>query len=258
MTSQQSMLFPFAALLAGAVLLLAGCQSPSLTPPTRLTSPYDSSRGEVLWAVAPLTNESGTSLVPTDELTDAIVRACQQIEGVRCLPQNRVIAEMRGLGIRAIASPADAQRLAERLGVNGLIIGTITDYHPYEPPKLGLALALETSGPAPFVGDDLSLETLRGSTGERVTEQPGTARYTQVPAASLAVVFDGRHHDTLMELQRFAEGRHDPDAARGWRVYLASMPLFTEFAAQAAVSRLLDEERLRLARARAAGRMSSR
>ena len=258
MTSRQSMLTSFAVLLAGVVLASIGCQSPELVPPTRMTSPYDSSRGEVLWAVAPLLNESGTTIADADEITDAVIRACQQIEGVRCLPLNRVLAEMRGLGIRSIGSPGEARALAERLGVNGLIIGTVTDYNPYDPPKLGLALALETSGPLPFTPSEFGIDDLRGSVSESPPETGATVRYAEVPSASLAVVFDGRHHDTLMELQRYAEGRHDPESARGWRMYLASMPLFTEFAASAAVNRLLDEERLRIARAQAASRMSSR
>lgn len=236
--------------------MCAGCHGPSLVAPGTLTSPYDTSRGEALWAVAPLRNETGTTVFEVAELTDAVVRACQQIEGISCLSQNRVLAEMRGLGMASISTPEEAAALAGRLGVNGLIVGTVTAYDPYDPPVLGLALSLE-SGAAAHGGGDLSLDTLRGSVSD--SDSGGvTARFATAPSASVSVVFDGRNHATKMELRRYATGRHEPGHARGWEQYLSSMPLFTEFAAHGAVGRLLDQERLRRARSGAGHRMSSR
>lgn len=255
MASAESMLWRWAVVLAVACLAMSGCRSPSLTPPNVLVSPYDSARGEALWAVAPLANESGTTILELDAISDAVVRACQQIEGIRCLPLNRVLAEMRGLGLQSIGTPEEAAALASRLGVNGLIIGTVSDYNPYEPPTIGISLVLETG--ESFVNPGgLDLEGLRG--GVTGGNAGATSRYVEQPAASISVVFDGRNHGTQMELRRFASGRHDPGSARGWRTYLSSMPLFTEFAAHAAVGRLLDEERLRLARQRVPRQVSSR
>lgn len=254
MTSAECMSLRWVALLAIAMATL-GCASPSLTPPNTLVSPYDTSRGEALWAVAPLRNESGTTILELDAVSDALVRSCQQIEGVRCLPLNRTLAEMRALGLSSVNTPEQAGALASRLGVNGLIVGTVTDYNPYDPPTLGLSLALESSAPLSD-SSGLNLDGLRG--GVTSTESGSTARYAEAPTASVAVVFDGRNHATQMEVRRYATGRHDAGTARGWRTYLSSMPLFTEFAAHAAVGRLLDEERLRLARQRAPQQVSSR
>ncbi len=258
MTSAESMLMRWAAALAAVALTLGGCQRSTLTPPNVLVSPYDSARGEALWAVAPLMNESGTTIIELDAISDALVRACQQIEGIRCLPLNRTLAEMRGLGMDSIGSPEEAAALAARLGVNGLIVGTVSDYDPYEPPTLGLSLVLET-GESFVESGGLSLDGLRGGvSGSSAGEAGATARYAERPAASVAAVFSGRNHATQMELRRYALGRHDAGSALGWRTYLSSMPLFTEFAAHAAVSRLLDEERLRLARQRVPQQVSSR
>lgn len=254
MTSEQRMLMVTALSWLAAVSL--GCHRPSLVAPGTLTSPYDTSRGEALWAVVPLRNETGTTVFEVGELTDAVVRACQQIEGIGCLPQNRVIAEMRGLGMSSITTPEEAAALAGRLGVNGLIVGTVTAYDPYDPPVLGLALSLE-SGAAGRSGGDLSIDALRGSASESGGDGL-TARFDSAPSASVSVVFDGRNHATKMELRRYATGRHEPGHARGWEQFLTSMPLFTEFAAHSAVGRLLDQERLRLARSGAGHRMSSR
>ncbi|MEM9167772.1 MAG: hypothetical protein AAGB48_12215 [Planctomycetota bacterium] len=252
MTSTQSMLTRVAiAAFAAAAAFTLGCAKPELVAPTALVSPYDASRGEVLWAVAPLANESGATIFDPNAITDSVIRSVQQIDGIRCLPLNRVLAEMRALEMAVVGSPAEAAALADRLGVNGLIIGTITDYDPYEPPTLGLSLALETTGTMPQIGGDggLGLDALRGSVGETGTSGGAQRRYAELPTASVSVVYDARSHATLMALKRYAQGRHDPMSARGWQRFLMSMPLYTDFAAHAAVSELLDHERLRLARA---------
>ncbi|MEN1704495.1 MAG: hypothetical protein AAGJ54_03140 [Planctomycetota bacterium] len=252
------MLWKWAIALAGLAVAMPGCQSSSLAPPNVLVSPYDTAQGEALWAVVPLINESGTTILESDAISDAVVRAAQQIEGIRCLPLNRTLAEMRGLGMLSVSSPEEASALAARLGVNGLIVGTISDYNSYEPPTLGLSLVLET-GESFVEPGGLSLDGLRGGVSATSAGETGaTARFAERPVASMSAVFDGRNHATQMEIRRYARGRHEAGSARGWQTYLSSMPLFTEFAAHAAVSRLLDEERLRLARQRVPQQVSSR
>lgn len=247
MTSTERMLVTFGlALLA----MLVGCsQGPELVNPTVLRSPYDATRGDVLFAVAPLRNESGTTVFRPDDVSDALVRAVSSVPGIRCLPLNRTISEMRGLGMREITSPSDLEALAEAMNVDGLIVGTVTAYDPYNPPTLGISLALHAGNPTFAAGPEM--DDIRGAV--RDPQTPAPSRYVDTPVASMSEVFDGRNHGVQMQVRRYAEGRIDPTAARGWQTYLASMPLYTEFVAHAAVGRLLDQERLRLARARGPG-----
>ncbi len=247
MTSTEKMLVTLGlALLA----LLAGCaRGPDLVNPTVLRSPYDASRGDVLFAVAPLRNESGTTVFRVEEVSDAIVFAAGSVPGIRCLPLNRTIAEMRGLGMREITGPGDLEALAEAMNVDGLIVGTVTAYDPYNPPALGLSLALHAGNPS-FAGGP-ELDNIRGAITD--PQMPAPSRYIEMPVASMSQVFDGRNQGVQMQVRRYAEGRIEHDAPRGWQTYLASMPLYTEFVAHAAVGQLLDQERLRLARARGPG-----
>lgn len=250
MTSTERMLV---ALVLTLPALLVGCaRGPELTPPTVLRSPYDASRGDVLLAVVPMRNESGTTVFLPDDISDAVVRAASSVPGIRCLPLNRTIAEMRGLGLREIRSPSDLEAIAEAMNVDGLIVGTITAYDPYNPPTLGISLALHAGNPVFAAGPEL--DDIRGAVTD--PRMPKTSRYVESPVASVSEVFTGRSHAVQMEVRRYAEGRIDPGSPRGWRTYLASMPLYTEFAAHAAVGRLLDQERLRLARS--GGARSSR
>jgi hypothetical protein len=73
--------------------------------------------------------------------------------------------------------------------------------------------------------------------------------FSDAPASVVSEFLDGKNHQVQMDLQRYARGRHDPASALGWRRYLASMDLFSEFGAWHAVERLLAHESIRLARA---------
>ena len=250
MTSEQTMLTRFArAAMIALGLAAAGCASePALTPPQGLASPYDTVTGEVLWAVAPFRNESGTTLLDADDISDKVVAAAAQVRGVRALPLNRTLHAMRALNMTGIGSPADAKRLAQEMGVDGLILGSITAYDPYDPPKLGLALALyarpgsmNRRGERPLDPRTLSSQPTDYNPFPRST-------YTDAPTSAVSEFLDGKNHQVQMDLRHYAAGRHEPDSAMGWKRYLASMDLFSEFAAWHAVGRLLDREWLRLAR----------
>jgi hypothetical protein len=239
------------AALAACVLALSGCASrkPEHTPPALLTAPYDTAGHQILWAVVPLRNESGTTAVDSLIVSDKVVAAASQIRGVRALPLNRTIATMRALGLNQLASPADAKRLAQEMGVDGIIVGSITAYDPYDPPKLGLALALYAR---PGAMDRRRAQILDTRELQYLPTDyqyfPRTSTFTDAPASVISEYLDAKNHQVLVDVKSYAAGRHDPNSAFGWKRYLASMDLFSEFAAWHAVSRLLDHEWIRLAR----------
>src|SRR6185436_9665749 len=65
-----------------AALVLGGCaKTERLTAPAVTTAPYDTTKGEVLWAVVPLRNESGTSVVNIGNMSDKLVSAAEEVRG---------------------------------------------------------------------------------------------------------------------------------------------------------------------------------
>ncbi|MBL8764916.1 MAG: hypothetical protein JNM07_11665 [Phycisphaerae bacterium] len=233
-------------LLSALILLPAACASkPELVAPQVLVAPYDSANGPSIWAIAPLRNESGTSAADPLKVTDTITARVAEVRGISVVPLNRTLAAMRTLGMSGIDSPAAARRLAESMGVDAVIIGSITAYDPYDPPSLGLTLALysrPTNLTAATIGDSRTMSAA-GS------EAPGRGGLSlDPPVTVVAEHLDAKNHAVLMQLKNYAEGRHDPSSALAWRRYTASMDLFCEFAAYRTVGRLLDEERLRIAR----------
>ena len=251
MTSVQTM-FATSLWLGAVIALVGGCAKHDrygpLTEPHVLVAPYDTSQGQVLWAVVPLRNESGTSAADPLEISDAVVAAAAQVRGVRAKPLNSTIAAMRALKMDRVDNPTQAKALAAEMGVDGLILGSITAYDPYDPPVLGLALVLYARGGPMDTRGSAQLDT------RTLVYQPTDYRYfsrstfNDAPASAVSEHLDARNQGVQMLLRRYAEGRIDSKSALGWRTYMASMGLYTQFAAHHTVGRLLDHEWLRLAR----------
>lgn len=242
MTSAQIMIVRVLILAAA----LAGCAKPGLVPPRTLVAPYDTALGEPIWAVVPLRNESGTSLLDTGRVSDAVVAAVAQTAGLKSVPLNRTMAAMRALSMDRVESPAELRQLAEAMGVDGIIVGSITEYDPYTP-KLGLSLALYARPGALASAGGVRVDP------RELTYQPTDydyfegAAFDDEPVGIVSDYLDGKNHQVQLDLKAYAEGRHEPGTALEWRRYLAIMDLYTEFAAWHTVSRLLDHEWIRLA-----------
>ncbi len=231
-----------------------GCGGPkrSLVPPQVAVSPYDPAGGEALWAVAPPKNESGTSTVDAQAIGDDLVAAAGQVRGLRCLPLNRTIEAMRAAGIASIESPREAEAVATLLGVDGVLVSTVTAWDPYNPPVMGLTVALFTRPGRLLAPEDEGFDPLVfGLQATDFAYGPDSVKTPQ-PVNTAGGHFDAQGHDVLLAVKQYAEGRVEPGRPLGWEAYLASMDLYTEFVAHEAVRGLLGKEWLRLARTVAA------
>lgn len=225
---------------------LTGCSSaPDLATPRSTIAPYSTARGELLWAVAPLRNESATSTVDALAVSDRVVEAVEQVKGVRAVPMNRTIETMRALKMPLVRTPGDARKLADALGVDALIVGSITAYEPYDP-KLGLALALvprteAMQGRAMPKDQGVDPRAVQSSPTE-IAPPPSSGE----PASAVSEFFDGKNQAVQMDVRTFAEGRSEKTTAIGWRRYLKSVDLFAEFAAYRTIDSLVQAETIRL------------
>ena len=260
MTSAQTMLWRALRVIAAASAvgaILTGCtrDRDALVAPRVLLAPYDTSQGEVLWAVAPLRNESGTTEAEKGAVSDKVVAAVEQTEGLRCLPLNRTLEAMRALKIERVTTPAQVKQLAQAMGVDGILVGSITSYDPYTP-SIGIALALyaRPGSMERWNGRQINPTVLE----VQPTEKPAAVRsnFPEGPASVYSVSLDAKSHQVQMELREYGRGRVREDSALGWKRYMASMDLYTEFAAYHAVDGLLQSEWVRLTRERGEVRTS--
>ena len=248
MTSKQVML------TLALLLWSCGCTFISKQGADPLISPYTERR---VWAVAPLRNESGSRLVGwRAAMADHFAHQLENASNIDVLPVNRVLAAMDSLQMREPHTPADAMKLLETLQVDGLIVGTITAYDAYDPPKIGLAVELYTSRRIERSEEAdprrLSSEAVDSDTPPRRTKDVSERE----PVSIVSGFFDAADPDVRHELDRYATHRRvqkDPsfvfesDQAEPERMYRISMDLYCEFASYVTSWRLLKEERERLA-----------
>jgi hypothetical protein len=220
-------------------LIITGCMQQRLDDPIVLVGPYAQTQR---WAVAPLVNESGVSIVQGDRIADLLTEQAEQVEDITTIPVNRVLAAMDQLGYGTVQTPADARTLMHVLDLDGLIVGTVTAYDPYRPPKLGLALELhvreQPDGQAMIDPNAL----IKSTTGEPAAGTLGMLN----PVAQASGVFDASNHETLTQLAVYTHGRDEPASAYGKDIYLVRMELYTQFVCFQLLHDLLREEWMRM------------
>ena len=208
-----------------------------------LLSPYSQPQ---VWAVAPLANESGVSVADDLAIADTLADEVQKIEDIDALPVQRVLDGMRAMDIGAIASPQEARALARLIGADAIVVGTITTYDPYRPPKLGLILQLyladETTDAAVATATDLN--RLRTAASD-VTLAVEAAAPDGAPSTA-AGIFDAADNGVRLDVEAFARGRTQSVTAMGWERYLAVMDLYTQYVSHRLLKQLLVAERSRL------------
>lgn len=236
--------------------MAAGCvdRRQTLTEPRALIAPAYTG-ADSLWAVAPLSNEAGTTLFDPLQVADQLVAQIERVEGLRALPLNRTLAAMGALKMSAVTSPQDARRLLEALGADGLIVGSVTAYDPYNPPKFGLSLALyaqpgrlEPGAPGPTEDERRAQSLLDPVTLQTAPVEVGLpkADWLDRPLSVATGQLDGSNQGVQIAVKEYANGRSETVSALGWRRYLASMRLFTDFACYHLTERLLEAERRRI------------
>lgn len=236
-------------LLSVVLVPLVGCETPRVEH--RIEAPYAERQ---VWAVAPLRNESGSRSADGMQMADHLTRSFEQVQGIDALPLNRVLEAMDALKITGIRSREDAIHLREALGVDALVVGTVTHYDAYDPPKIGVALDLY-AWPTQSSGKGLDIRGLSWApTADKAGIRRGTLYRPDQPVTTVSGYFDASGVGTKQLLDDYAYGRGStPNTLHERRLYTINMNLFQEFAGHEMGSQLIWAEWQRLARAYRAG-----
>jgi hypothetical protein len=127
-----------------AVLLPAGCSLlPEVACQPILHNPYPQ-LSKV--AVAPFFNLSEEPTVDGRRFALAYFNELQLIQGFEVIPVSQVERAMQDYNI-PLNSPREARRLAQILGADALVVGAVTDYTPYYPPRCTLHVEWYAANP---------------------------------------------------------------------------------------------------------------
>jgi len=199
--------------------------------PNRLMKP-------VTIAVAPAINQSGSTDFDPDRFADRMASELSYADGVSVIPVSRVLAVLLADGLERIESPAHALEVARSVGADGILVFSVTDYDPYDPPRIGISAQLYGAGTCPGVE---SLDPVALSRVGRLTASPPrTHRRHRRVLAETQQVFDASHESVVRDVKRYAALRGADDSPFGWRRYVVSQQGFIQYCCHATIQELLD------------------
>lgn len=227
-------------LIAIALLTMQGCRGqeagrPAPGPPWSV-------------AVVPFTNQSGSETLDPLAVTDEFYTELQLAgDGVSVLPVNRVLAAMNSLSLKKIATPSDVELLADALQVDAVIVGAVTLYDPYPPPRVGLIVQLydrkkwASHDPVKHVDPG---QLARSGSGFDLNPPE-----QMQPIAQVIRVVDAGTRDVIERLKIYAN-RHMKDEVSSWREpwqrYTTSRN-YLRFVSHEVIGELFDRRRSYLA-----------
>lgn len=131
--------------LISVCLLAAGCSAlPDITHQPQYHNPFPQlSRVAVL----PFYNQSAEPTVDTEAVALAYFNELQAIPGFEVVPVGVAKFELMRSGIEP-GGAEDFRELGRRLGVDAVVVGSITEYSAYYPPRMGLSVRWYATNPS--------------------------------------------------------------------------------------------------------------
>jgi hypothetical protein len=126
------------------LLVLSGCSAiPDVAHQPQFHNPFPQVHRV---AVLPFFNQSAEPTVDQDQIALAYFNELQAIRGFEVMPVGvaKQLALSSGIQLR---TGEDFQRLARQLGVDAIVVGSVTEYSPYYPPRLGLTVRWYAANP---------------------------------------------------------------------------------------------------------------
>jgi hypothetical protein len=102
-------------------------------------------------AVLPFYNQSAEPTVNGEDVAMAYYNELQVIPGFEVMPvgvAKQMLAASHAATGSEPRSGVDFQRLAKLMGVDAVVVGSITEYSPYYPPRMGLSVDWYAANPA--------------------------------------------------------------------------------------------------------------
>ena len=220
----------------------AGCESPK--PYGVETELYLPAKKRQVWAVAPVINLSGQKDVDPLLQADLVYAQLQQVHGLTVIPVNRVVEVYAGLHMEKVQTPEQAALVCDLLGCDALLVPTVTEFDPYNPPKLGASVQVFRKPRGYARPDNVDPRDLARQASMQSESLPGPGAGQFVQAVGM---FDAANGSVRQKLEAYAAGRNDPNGPMGVKEYYISMDRYCGFVYSTLVSDVLKQIREKIA-----------
>ena len=204
---------------AAILILLAGCE------------PFDPAHDEPasdirVVAVLPFADQTGGSTFDADEFANILASELARVGGVRVIRP----AQIRAAG-EEIATTEDAIRIGRRVRADAVFACAVTEYDPYDPPKISISAQFLRVAASPLSSRDLDRVLQSGSWRRGPLSMSGNGAAHAVVA--FEGVYDSRHKETRGALRQYVQGRVETE----WEV-LAVQSRYLQFVSNQMISRM--------------------
>ncbi len=169
--------------------------------------------------VAPVLNLSGTPSLDALKITDTLASEFVASKAASVVPVNLTLAALARRGKSCVETPQDAIELAREFAADATVVMAITDYSPYDPPRIGLVLQWYAPGGPSGTGSGAEL----------------SADAAAAPRFQLQRVFDASQNQVQSEVRHFARHHSGDESPYGWRKVLQSQELYVRYSCWAAI-----------------------
>jgi hypothetical protein len=204
---------------AALLLLLAGCEPFE-------TVQDDPLPGIRVVAVLPFADQTGGSKFDADEFANILASELARAYNLRVIRP----AQIRAAG-EELSTAADAVRIGRRVRADAVLACAITEYDPYDPPKVAVSAQVLRVAAGSLSGQDLDRILQSGSwrRGPLAMSRDGAAH----AMAAFEEVYDSREKGTRHALRKYVQGRVETE----WEV-LAVQSRYLQFVSSQLISRI--------------------
>lgn len=181
------------------------------------------------FAVVPVRDLSGTGTLDALALTDIFAAELAQVPHVSVVPVSQTVAVMIGQGWPGLSSPSQAEALARMVNADGVIVMAVTEFDPYDPPRLGLIAEVYLAAPRPAAS--LPAEDVNRTATPLGPPVPAL----QAPDRQVQRIFDARQRAEQESIRQFAKR----DSSHEWQDYLRNQRQFLRYCSWATVMDLV-------------------
>ncbi len=188
--------------------------------------------------IAPVLNLSNSVDWDPRKVTDILASEFQSFPNVVVVPVNRVMAALALEGKTIVETPRDALDLARELRADATIVAAITEYDPYDPPRIGIVMQWYS----PEIQDAATaFDPVAASRAGADVVPAASVSYDALatPAFQVQEVFSAADEAILDDIRAYSRDRSGYDSQHGWQIHIKSQELFIRYCCWASIRSML-------------------